>query len=300
MRYKYILAILLVSVTVVGAVAVAERNGILPDKSTWVKVKDNVVLDTRLPDVPKEVSVLKIENKNLDEKGSSNIAEKILGVKNKEIKSDNTRSVLGDKNNEELEVTVYRRGQLKYSTGNEWKNMYPKEEMASEKQAKDIASGYIKKLVDADLINKDMADTSKLEVVDDEIIGYNIKDGSTKTFASNRHVNLDLSYKGIPLRGAGAKVRIYTGKSGEMVGLLNSVGKLVPDKKVSIITPQDAIEKIKKDGYRDITIKSIRLVYDVKSPEENADYIEPAYDIQGHMHTPNGDAGFALIVPAAR
>lgn len=294
---------LLTSVMVVGAVAVAERNGIIPDKSTWVKVKDNVVLDTRLPDVPKEVPILKIENKNLDERGSGNIAEKVLGVKNTEnteIKSDNTRSVLGDKSNEETEVTIYRKGQLKYSTGNEWKNMYTKEEMVSEKQAKDIASEYVKKLVDADLISKDMADTSRLEVVDDEVIGYNTKDGSTKTFASNRHVNLDLSYKGIPLNGPGAKVRIYTGKSGEVIGLLNSVGKLVPDKKVSIITPKEAIEKIKKDGYRDVTITSIKLIYNVKSPEENADYVEPAYDIQGSMHTPNGDAGFALIVPAAK
>lgn len=291
---------LLISMTIVGAVAVAERNGIIPDKSTWVKVKDNVVLDTRLPDVPKEVSILKIENKNLDERGSGNIAEKILGVKNKEIKSDNTRSVLADKDNEELEVTVYRKGQLKYSTGNEWKNMYKKEEMVSEKQAKDIASGYIKKLVDADLISKDMADTSRLEVVDDEIIGYNTKDGSTKTFASNRHVNLGLSYKDIPLDGPGAKVRIYMGKSGEVVGLLNSVGKLVPDKKVAIITPKEAIEKIKKDGYRDITITSIELIYDVKSPEDNVNYVKPAYNIQGSMHTSNGDAGFALIVSAEK
>lgn len=300
MKYKYILAILLVSVMVVGAVAVSERNGKIPDISSWVKVKDNVELKTKLPDVPKEVPILKIDNKNLDQKGSGNIAEKVLGIKNTEIKSDNIRSVLGDKNNEETEITVYKRGQLKYSTGNEWKNMYKKEEMVGEKQAKDIAAGYIKKLADADLINKDMADTSKLEVIDDEIVAYNVKDGSTKTFASNRHVNLDLSYKGIPLSGAGAKVRIYTGKSGEVVGLLNSVGKVVPDKNVPIITPQDAIEKIKKDGYRDITIESIRLVYDVKSPEENVDYIKPAYDIQGHMHTPTGDAGFALIVPATK
>lgn len=300
MKYKYILAILLVSVMVVGAVAVSERNGKIPDIGSWVKVKDNVELKTRLPDVPKEVPILKIDNKNLDERGSSNIAEKVLGIKNTEIKSDNTRSVLGNKNDEETEITVYKRGQLKYSTGNEWKNMYTKDEMVSEKQAKDIAAGYIKKLVDADIINKDMADTSKLEVVDDEIVAYNIKDGSTKTFASNRHVNLDLSYKGIPLSGAGAKVRIYTGKSGDVVGLLNSVGKLVPDKKVPIITPQEAIEKIKKDGYRDITIESIRLVYDVKSPEENADYAEPVWDIQGQTHTPNGDAGFALIVPATK
>lgn len=300
MKYKYILTILLVSVMVVGAVAVSERNGKMPDIGSWVEIKDNVELKTRLPDVPKEVPILKIDNKNLDGKGSSNIAEKILGIKNTEIKSDNTRSVLGNKNNEETEITVYKRGQLRYSTGNEWKNMYKKEEMASEKQVKDIAAGYIKRLADADLINKDMVDTSKLEVVDDEIVAYNVKDGSTKTLASNRHVNLDLSYNGVPLSGAGAKVRIYTVKSGEVVGLLNSIGKVVPDKNVPIITPKDAIEKIKKDGYKDITIESIKLVYDVKSPEEDADYIEPAYDIQGQMHTPNGDAGFALIVPATK
>lgn len=301
MRYKYILGILLVCMAVISAAAIAERDGKLPDKKSWVKVKDNIELKTALPVVPSEVAILRIDNKNLDEKAALDIAEKVLGVKTTKIKSDKDKIALGNKDDEETEITIYKKGQLKYSTGKEWKKIYKKEEVQSEKQAKDIAAGYIKKLADADLINKEISDSPIMEVVDDEIIAYNEKDKTAATFVSNRHVNLYLSHDGIPLSGAGAKVRLYTGKNGEVLGLLNSIGKWIPGKKVQLKTPDEAIEEMKTDGYRDVTIEIMRLVYNVKSPEDNVEDIQPAYDIRGYMHAYNGEGPhFALIVPAVK
>lgn len=301
-KYKYILAILIIGMAAMGALAVA--NEIRDGKYTgpWVKVKDNVEIKARLPDVPKEIPILKVDNKNIDQGRSKGIAESILEVKNLgEIKSDNTRAAISVKDNNETEITVYKKGQLKYFTGKQWDEMYKKEDLPSDKQAKDISAKIVKKLIDEDLLNKDTVDVTKSEVTNDETCRAPVEQpDKVECFASNKHVNVDLSYKGIPLYGAGAKVRIYLGKNGELLGLLNSVGKVVPDKKVSIITPKDAIDKLKDKGYRDITIDSIRLVYDVKSPEEGVDYAEPAYDIQGKQHTTEEDVSFAIMIPATK
>lgn len=303
MRFKKILAILFIGMVLTGAVAVANevRNG----KYTGPKYdqKDNVQIKADLPKVPKEVTLLKVEDKNIGQRGSGNVAEKALGVKNlKETGSDNTKSVLNDKDNNDVEVTVYKGGQIKYSTGKELSGMYKKEELLSEKQAKDVAKGFVQRLVDADLLNKDtIGDVSKSEVVNDETCRYNLKDGKTECYASNQHVNVPLSYNGIKIDGGGGKVRTYLGKGGEVVGLMNSVGKLVPNKKVSVISVDDAIKKLKKDGYKDITIEKMEFVYELRSPEDGDGFARPAYKIEGVQHTPHGeDLKFGVFIPATK
>lgn len=301
-RYKYVLAILLIGMAAMGALAVA--NEIRDGKYTepWVKVKDNVEIKARLPDVPKEIPLLKVDDKNVDQGRSKGIVEGILEVKNLgEIKSDDTKAAMSVKDNTDAEITIYKKGQLKYFTGKQWDEMYKKEELPSDKEAKDTAAGLVKKLIDEDLLNKDTVDVTKSEVAYDETCRAPVgQPDKVECFVSNKHVNVDLSYEGISLYGAGAKVRVYLGKNGELLGFMNSVGKVVPDKKVSIITPKDAIDKLKDKGYKDITIDSIRLVYDVKSPEDGVGLIEPVYDIQGKQHTIAEDVSFAIMIPARK
>lgn len=291
---------ILVVMASMGAYAVA-NNAREQIKMVDAKVKDNVQIKTTLPTVSNDVFILRtVESTNFGH--SSELAEKILGTKNlKDFGSDNTKSVLRDRDDSEIEVTIYKGGQLEYSTGKEWSNTYKKEEFLSEKQAKDAAKGIVQKLIDADTLNKDMVDISKSEIVNDEMCAYDTKNGKIDCKATNQHVNIPISYKGIKIDGPGGKVRTYFSKGGEMVGLINSVGKLVVDEKVSIITPKDAIEKLKQDGYRDIDITTMELVYEAKSPEESTGTIEPSYKIEGVQHTPSGDdIRFGMFIPAKK
>ncbi len=57
---------------------------------------------------------------------------------------------------------------------------------------------------------------------------------------------------------------------------------------------------MKEKGYKNITMSSIELVYEVPPPGKNADFIYPAYVFKGVMHTAFGDdIGFYTSVPAA-
>lgn len=284
MKYtKHILAILIISIALAGTI---EGKDLLrkPYTGPWVDVKENVTLNTTLPAVPDEVFILKVDDKNIDEPKYRKISENILGIKNPDKK----------------EVKISKRGQMKFSTGKEWNNKYSKNEMVDEQQAKVKAGGYINKLADEDLLAKDMVDLSKLKVEYDEIFVY--QDGKKESFVSNQHINAPLSYDGISLHGGGAKVRVYLTKDGEMAGLLNSVGKLKPDKKVAIITPEKAIDILKEEGYKDITINSIELAYEVPPAEENADNIYPVYVFKGVMHnTASGEEiSFYTTIPAIK
>ena len=282
MKYtKHILAILLISVASAGIIAAQD---VMRTEYTgpWVEVKDNVELKTALPVVPEEVFILKADDKDINEVKINKIAENILGIKNVENK----------------DVKISKRGQMKYSTGNEWKNKYAKNEMLDEQQAKARAIGYINKLADEDLLARNMVDPSKLKVEYDEIYVY--KDGKKESFVTNQHINMPVTYEGIPLHGGGAKIRVYLTKDGEMAGLLNGIGKLKPDKKVAIITPEEAIDLLKEKGYRDITIDSMELAYEVQTLEENDDLVYPAYIFKGVMHASGEDLGFYTNVPAVK
>ena len=311
---KYILALFLIG-AVIGTVMADEirRENVrenVPSEKTKEEitedVKENIVLKISLPKVPSEVFALKIEDENIDTQRSKKIAEDILGLgiatKNIEDKKlENGRGiVLTDKNNEEAEITIYKRGQLRYLSGKEWNEKYRQDDMLGEEQAKDKALGYVNKLVGEDLLTKSMVDSSKLEVAYDEIYTYDSRNGKIEKYVSNQHVNLETSYDGIPLRGAGAKVRVYLGKGGVVTGVLNFVGKIKSDKKVSVITPQEAVDKLKADGYKNMDIESMEFVYYVPPLHEDVNYIYPAYDIKGKIHMRGSDIGFAQMIPATK
>lgn len=318
MKYiKYILALFLIGTTIISiAMADEIRRETLPGEETREikdveEIKDagyteNIVIKTALPKVPSEVFALKIEDKNIDTQRSKKIAKDILGLdiitKNMEDKKlENGRGIsLVDKNNGEAEITIYERGQLRYLSGKEWNEKYKPNDMQDESKAKDKALGYINKLVGEDLFTKSMVDSSKLEVVYDEIYTYDSRNGNTERYVSNQHVNMETSYNGIPLRGAGAKVRVYFDKDGTVTGILNFVGKIKSDKKISVMTPQQVIDKLKADGYRNMDIESMDFVYYVPPVYQDVNYIYPAYDINGKTRTRGSDVKFAMMIPATK
>lgn len=282
MKYtKYILAVLFICILSIGIIGATDKMRGEYQVSS-LPVKEQVVLRTALPDVPDKVFILSIEDKEINETKAKRISEKVIG---------------SNKTNKSLKL--FGKGQMKYSTGKEWTDNFTKKELLNEEQAKTKALGYIKKLAKEDLIDNNMVNSSKLEVVYDET--FVVKDGKTESFVTNQHINMPLSVDGIPLHGGGAKVRVYLVKGGEMAGLTNGVGKLKKDKQVPIITPDEAINSLKENGYKNMTIDSLELAYEVLPPEENESFVYPVYVFKGLSHGPEGDnVSFYTNVPAVR
>jgi len=292
---KYIISALIISVLAAGIIS---ANDVIRGEYTGpvAEVKENVQINAKLPDVPDQVAVLKVKAKKVDEVQNKKTVEKVLDIKPKESKKLPNGKGFAFKDNENVAI-LYEGGQMKFSSGKELDNKFMKSEMLDEQAAKNKASGHIKKLTEQDMLDVSAADTSKMNVEYDEV--YVSNNGKIEKFFLNQHVNVETSFDGIPLRGPGAKIRTYFGKNGEMLGLLNGVGKPVADKKVNVISPEKAIELLKEKGYKDITIDSIEFAYEVPPISESAGFIYPVYIFQGKSHTPYGeDLLFYTSVPA--
>ncbi|MCX9010682.1 MAG: hypothetical protein OIN66_06115 [Candidatus Methanoperedens sp.] len=247
-----------------------------------------------LPDVPSEIFTLIPVDQGISKEHAQQITERVLGIKGEAADKGNAWHI----KNDTKEIIIYKHGAIKYIDEAEtFEKMHNVSEMPGEKEASATAQGIFHKLADEGLLQRELIPAS-LKIEDDE--GRIYKNGTIESFLLNRHVNAPLSYNGVPLDGAGAKLRIYLSKNGEVTGLLNFVGKLEPDKKVSVLTPSEAIETLKARGYRNVTVESFEFVYEVPPPSETKSII-PVYIFKGKMFGKDGSvAGFAQVVPAIR
>ncbi len=247
-----------------------------------------------LPNVPSEIFTLIPVDQGISKEHAQQITERILGIRGDVSDRGNAWLI---KNNTK-EIVMYKTGAIRYMDESEsFGKRYKMNAMPGENEASAVAQRYFHKLADEGLMQRELIPAS-LKIEDDEERVY--RNGTIESFLLNRHVNAPLSYNGVPLDGAGAKLRIYLSKNGEVTGLLNFVGKLEPDKKVSVLTPSEAIEILKSRGYRNVTIESMEFVYEVPPPSEMKSII-PVYIFKGKMFGKNGSvAGFAQVVPAIR
>jgi|Deesub1362A_J573_1020465.scaffolds.fasta_scaffold01786_3 hypothetical protein len=198
------------------------------------------------------------------------------------------------------DATVYKYGAVRYLNSTlafDTRNL--PEEIPSEAEAKAVALKYVQKLADMGILEQSLL-SPKLEVVkDEEVVAY--RNGTRQRYVLNVHVNVPLEYNGIPLHGAGAKVRVYLSGDGKLAGVLSFPGKLIPDRKISIISETEAVEKLRSMGYENAEIDSVQLVYEVPPPESMPASITPAYLIKGRLTLSDGSVvRFARVIPAAR
>lgn len=250
--------------------------------------------------VPEEVYVLKVVDQKISKDRAQQIAERIIGIEGEVVDRGNAWSI----KNGTKEVTVYKYGAVKYLDDEKvWGEGYREDEMPSERDAKLKAQKFVnvlinESLIDKELLQQDIILAMKLEK-DVRVIAY--RNGTIQKYVSNVHVNVPLSFNGIPLHGAGGKLRVYLTKGNEVVGLLSFVGKIEPDKKVQVLSPEEAIERLKKMGYGNSKIESVQFVYDVPSPDEMPKSIIPVYIFKGTIFAKDGSSlKFVRIVPAVK
>jgi hypothetical protein len=91
-------------------------------------------------------------------------------------------------------------------------------------------------------------ETTFAELANDTIV-FAFRNGTRETFLNNVHVNFALSYNDIPIWGPGAKVRVYIGEGGEVVGFIGCFWEVRSAGEVPILRPEEAVQKLKELGY---------------------------------------------------
>jgi len=239
----------------------------------------------------REVYTLKVVDQQLTREKAAHIA-RVLGIDGMPYERGNAW-IFGD-------AVIYKYGGLRYlNTTLAFDTRNPPEKLPSEAEARAAAERYINRLVETGILEQGLLSGRSEVVRDEEVVAY--RNGTKQRYVLNVHVNFLQEYGGIPLHGAGAKVRVYFSKDGELAGVLSFPGRVVPDRKVAIISEQEAIERLRSMGYGNAEIESVQLVYEVPPPESMPASIIPAYVIKGKVVLDDGSVvRFARVIPAAR
>lgn len=262
-----------------------------------------IVIETNLPDVPTEMYVLKTISKEITEEQVLDLASVIFSV-NGEIQFTNGAWKVMEGSQE---VLLYKSRSIKYFDNSKmWNDGYMPQELPPTTSCVAIAEQFLENLEAQGLVSGSLH-ISFAETANDTTV-YALKNGTKTTLLNNIHVNFAISYDDVPLWGPGAKVRVYIGKEGEIIGFIGNFWEVEPAEKVQILTPEQAVEKLRELGYgismsKDMvskaTVKSIELVYLAPSPEAETTQITPVYVIKGDLVGKDGSVGDLLqIVPA--
>jgi hypothetical protein len=297
LKTKAVLKLALSSSALICLTALLVTSWLLPASGTAI------VIDTTPPKVPSEMYVLKTVSKEITRKQVLEIAANVFSVSGEAQFINGSWNVIEGSR----EVWMYESGSIKYFDNLKMENsLCSPQELPSVKNCLAIAEQFLEKLKAEELISKNL-ELSFAEVANDTTV-FALKDGTTTTFINNIHVNFALSYNGISLWGPGAKVRVYIGEEGEIIGFIGNFWEVELAEKVKILTPEQAAEKLKEVGYgksipRDMVskaiVKSIELVYYAPPPEAYNANIMPFYVIKGSLIGKDGCvADFAQIVSA--
>jgi len=110
---------------------------------------------------------------------------------------------------------------------------------------------------------------------------------------------------GLPVVGAGSKIDVEVGGGGDVISMYKVWREYMPYKEFSIITPDEAFEKLKEvgifTGIKDVETASIDMVYlgyYAKSASEVQTYLQPVYIFEGEAKGDNETSEFVQYIPA--
>lgn len=109
---------------------------------------------------------------------------------------------------------------------------------------------------------------------------------------------------GIPVVGPGSKLEVEIGGDGDVINLFKIWRECTPYKELSIITPNEAYEKLKKKGvYTSIkgettaNINKVYLAYFMRDATMEQAYILPVYVFEGDVKGENKSEKFMEYIP---
>lgn len=265
---------------------------------------EEIIIETNLLEVADEVYVLETMPRKITREQVLKMALELFNMRSEPQFTDNAWKIVEGSR----ELSVYASGGIKYFDNDKMCcAAYTWQELPLTENCIAIAEQFLRRLK-AEGITSRSLQISFSDVANDTITIYYTVNGSEKTMLNNIHVNFMLYYDGLPLWGPGAKVRVYIGKGGEIIGFIGSFWEVNASQKVRILKPRQAVEKLRELGYgvdvpRERIIKavveSVELVYFTPSLEAEFTKITPAYVIKGKVYTNDGVAtGFLQMLPA--
>ncbi len=256
------------------------------------------VLNTTLPKVPKKLMIYKCAEPNVTLEYASLMAKR-FGMKG-QPKKVLDEFVLTDGNNH-LEINT-KSGRTAYTDASRWmvgNNMDKQSNLPSDREAIKIAKKYLSKtdLMPSDATLRDITHP-RVVAMDKEgnVIGVGFEDVKV---SFTRKIN------GFPVVGAGSKLDVEVGGNGDVINLYKVWRNYRPYRVYSIITPEQALKKLKKTGIftgiksvDKATINKVYLGYYTKSASEKQTYLQPVYVFEGYAKGENRIEEFKQYVPA--
>ena len=262
-----------------------------------------IVIDAALPDVPSEMYVLEAQSKAISSEQATYIASAIFNVTGEPTLANGSWTIKKNR----LEVSIYETGSITFfDIAKMWDAGYTLAKPLPETEYKVIVEQLLEKLPAQGI------STGNLQISYNDIVGDTsvtaFRNGTMITELNNVHVNFALSYNNTSVRGSGDTVRVYFGEEGRMIGFIGNFWQVEAVQKQKIITPAEAIEKLREIGYgmsmsKDLVstaiVKSIELVYLAPAPEASNPRLVPFYYISGELTGKDGGRGELLqMVPA--
>lgn len=289
MRNKIFIPLLLVVMAISAIIAGVSftNNSIdeqLPSKAfpeiSAPTTKPNITLGegVALPEIPDKIMVYKVKRPEVTAEKVTTLAE-TLGLIGDV--SENDERVIMKNNSLELEV-LKASGRLFYGDSskiygdiNNPPNL-PLKEMAI-KSAKEFLSDNGLMPADAEF-SKVMTDTSEIARKDPDT-----GDVSTEKIDLVMQVIFNRKINDFPIVGAGSKLKAYIGNNGDVVGVYKCWREYAPYKQFTILTPSQALERLREKGIHrvitveEVKVKEVYLAYYAEPSPEDQEYLQPMY-----------------------
>lgn len=262
-----------------------------------------IVVDATLPEVPSEMYILESQPFGMTGEQAANIASEVFNVTGELTREDGAWIIRTD----QVEFSIYESGSIKFfDRPKMFGSGYFLETVPSDAECMRIAERFLEKLAAYGVSAGDLQFSFE-DIAEDMTVAASLVNGSQKTMINNVHVNFALSYNNISVRvrGSEAEIRVYLGKEGEVIGFIGDFWKVEATRKQAILTPMQAIEKMREVGYgaymprglvSNATVKTIELAYFASSPEARNVMLVPAYYISGELVGEDGSTGELLQV----
>jgi hypothetical protein len=300
---KLLISIGLFTVVVMSSVLIISINRSPGDYGAEV-----IFVEAELPRIPGEIDVLEVQSMNLSRDQVKLIANSVFNISVDPIYENNSWVFVSGWR----ELRIYTTGNIRYYDHEKMqKTLLRIEEIMPIDKYIQLARDFVEKLKLYGLIPSKISielNKSREDVVayDETIIGT--VNGSRTYYVNNVHVNFDLHYDGVRIWGSGGKVRVYFGRDGEIIGFIGDFWNIKSTRKVQLIRPDEAIQKLREVGYgrsmprsmiNRVVIKSVELVYYAPTPGAESTVIIPVYHIRGFLIGKNNEkVEFAQWVPA--
>ncbi len=299
---KLVVGLIILSLIAVGiAYIMTEQSDTEIQPLTINNVKGfrttSFVLNTTLPKVPKKLMVYECVEPKVTLEYVSLLAKR-FGM-NEQPEKVFDEFILTD-GNYHLEVNT-KSGRIAYTDASRWmvgNDVDKPSNLPSDEKAIKIARNYLseKGLMPADAILRDVTHP-RVVAMDKEgsTIGVGFEDVKV---SFTRRINE------LPVVGAGSKLDVEIGGNGDVINVYKVWRNYRPYKEYSIITPEQALEKLKEIGVFtgiksvDKVINRIYLGYYTKSASEKQTYLQPVYVFEGYAKGENRTEEFKQYIPA--